>query len=488
MDGCTRLGNSRRHVDPLLNVPLPTPPSTQDNAPSVTIATPPPLPVPVTAPVTRTLIDEPRASAINIARPHAATRLLDMHPDQYVYLQEAMETLRFIPEKVLKPFRTVYNNLMRSIVSNPQDLLRWKKFLLLPLVLLSHQGLNTEQASKHRIQEIRRRIAFILRDDWTQFTFGFLPKRKPFNQRRDLSEVKKNELRQKKIEQLAHAGEFSKAMKRATNNKTAIATPSERVVEILQTLHPAKSDYDIDDNLLQEMLQCHEALTSSSSEVFGITGHKLRKWIRKKSDFVTPSLDGLRWEHMRALCGSGGDQHPDEDEFVNHLASIITLLLDVKQVPFEVYDALRDNALIALQKDPTDPNKIRPIGMGYLIRKLCCIVCLTHIYDARNRSGDGFLQSVFGDLQYGMESKGKEKVFHALNYSFSEASLSRLVRCRRHQWLQQPIKTTCFGEAASILPSDDAVLHADLLSRFERKLSRTRWRRDCHVKGRVSSR
>ena len=112
-------------------------------------------------------------------------------------------------------------------------------------------------------------------------------------------------------------------MKRATNNKIGIAPPSDNVLHILQSLHPNKSEYTIEDNLLQEMLECHEALTSSSSEVFGINGHQLRKWIRKKSDFISPSLDGLRWEHMRALCGSGGEQHPDEDEFVNLLLSII---------------------------------------------------------------------------------------------------------------------------------------------------------------------
>jgi hypothetical protein len=33
---------------------------------------------------------------------------------------------------------------------------------------------------------------------------------------------------------------------------------------------------------------------------------------------------------------------------------------------------------------------------------------------------DPFLQTIFGNLQYGMESKGTEKVFHALNYSFQK--------------------------------------------------------------------
>ena len=69
------------------------------------------------------------------------------------------------------------------------------------------------------------------------------------------------------------------------------------------------------------------------------------------------------------LCG------PDEVEFVNLLANIITLLLDVKNVPFEVYDALRNNVLISLQKDPNDPTKVRPIGMGSIIRKQRLVRC-----------------------------------------------------------------------------------------------------------------
>ena len=80
------------------------------------------------APTMRTLATNPRSSSEDVPRPPNNTRLIDMDPDQYVYFQEANETLRFIPERVLKPVRGVYVQLMRSIVNNPQDLLRWKKF------------------------------------------------------------------------------------------------------------------------------------------------------------------------------------------------------------------------------------------------------------------------------------------------------------------------------------------------------------------------
>ena len=143
-----------------LRVPHPTPspalatetdaasPST-NLVPETTSATPSSPLVSETPPESRSSTPAPRSYADEvIARPSADTRLIDMHPGQYVYLQEAMETLRFIPERVLKPFRGAYNQLMRSIISNPPDLLRWKKFILLPMVLLSHQGTNTDQASK----------------------------------------------------------------------------------------------------------------------------------------------------------------------------------------------------------------------------------------------------------------------------------------------------------------------------------------------------
>ena len=38
-------------------------------------------------------------------------------------------------------------------------------------------------------------------------------------------------------------------------------SPSDKVIQILKSLHPEKSDYIIEENLLQEMLECHEALT-----------------------------------------------------------------------------------------------------------------------------------------------------------------------------------------------------------------------------------
>jgi hypothetical protein len=146
-------------------------------------------------------------------------------------------------------------------------------------------------------------------------------------------------------------------------------------------------------------------------------------WKSSKSQAKkSPGLDGLRWEHLRSLCATGRVENSDEEEFSTLLASIISLLLDVKDVPSEVFDALRDNVLIPIQKDPNDPSKVRPIGMGYMIRKLCSIVCLTHIYNCHFQTGSGetFLKSVFGRLQYGMESKGTEKVFHSINYSFQK--------------------------------------------------------------------
>ena len=435
-----RLGRNR-NTDPLLRVQATVQASSVNDSPASPDrpaspvndppASPPPeIDVPVNpdnenpqevpAPTIRqTLANNPRPSSEDVPRPSNDTRLIDLDPDQYVYFQEANETLRFIPEKLVKPVRGVYIQLMRSVINDPQDLLRWKKFLLLPMVLLCLPGKenNSEQASKDRIKEIRRRVELIQRDDWNQFTFGFLPKRRPFSQRRQMSEEVKESLRQKKIEELAFAGEFSKAMK-FTTSKTGISSPTDAVLEALKSLHPEKCDYVIEDNLLREMLEIHEHLTQSASQVFKFGGESLQRWIVKKAEYVKHSLDGTRWEQLRALCGSA--QHPDEIMFANLLANIITLLLDVKNVPFEVYDALRNTVLISLQKDPNDPTKVRPIGMGHILRKLCCIVCLTYIYQARDESGDTFLKTVFGDLQYGMESKGTEKVFHAMNYSFQK--------------------------------------------------------------------
>ena len=194
-DGPSAGGRLQRNrtADPLLNVssstavPQVNPPASsiavhQVNPPASPIVSTPEAPtereIPEEVPAIHTLANDPRSSSDDVPRPTNDTRLIDMHPDQYVYLQEANETLRFIPERVVKPVRGVFNQLMRSVVNNPQDLLRWKKFFLLPMVLFCLPGkeINSEQASRDRIKEIRRRVELVQRDDWNQFTFGFLSK------------------------------------------------------------------------------------------------------------------------------------------------------------------------------------------------------------------------------------------------------------------------------------------------------------------------
>ena len=369
--------------------------------------------------------EETRSVGVNddeIHRPSLEDLLIAISFKQFVFLLEGIQTLRHIPNKVEKEFRKVYIKLMQAIERDPKNSIAWKKFLLLPIVILSLPGKDngSKQTSNERVKEIRRRIVLVSNDDWSQFTFGSLPKRKPFSSR-PLSDEKKEAHRQSKVEQLSYAGEFSKAMKRLIS-KTGMPSASAAVYTALLGLHPDKTDYVIQANLLQDMLNCHNALITNSMDVFEITGPKLRKWINKKSDFVSPGLDGLRWEHLRSLCGTGRIENPDEETFVNLLAKIISLLLDVKNVPSEVFDALRDNVLMPIEKDPNDPTKIRPIGMGYMIRKLCSTVCLTYVYQAHvvNGTSETFLKTLFGGLQFGMESKGAEKVFHAMNFSFQK--------------------------------------------------------------------
>jgi hypothetical protein len=205
------------------------------------------------------------------SRPSAEDLLISLHLHQYVFLQEAVPTLRFIPDKVLKQVRSVYIKQMQTILRDSTNLQSWSKFLLLTIVLFSLPGKQDDstQSTKDRILEIKRKLTLLEADDWSQFTFGSLPKRRPITSR-VMSDAKQEALRQSKIEQMAHAGEFSKAMTRLTS-KTGIPTPSDMVVEALHLLHPEKTE-----NLLHDMLHCHEVLVDSSIHVFDIQGAKLR--------------------------------------------------------------------------------------------------------------------------------------------------------------------------------------------------------------------
>ena len=75
---------------------------------------------------------------------------------------------------------------------------------------------------------------------------------------------------------------------------------------------------------------------------------------------MKPAGDWRRFDHESALMGTGKPEAPTETEYADLFTDIIVLLMDVKEVPKEVYVFLRLNTLVALEKSDKG---VRPVGM-----------------------------------------------------------------------------------------------------------------------------
>jgi hypothetical protein len=71
---------------------------------------------------------------------------------------------------------------------------------------------------------------------------------------------------------------------------------------------------------------------------------------------------------------------------------------------------LRLNNLVALMKDD---KSTRPIGMGSIYRKICSSIMLAYTFQGHPAfGGESFNQHHFANLQFGLDSKGTEKIIH----------------------------------------------------------------------------
>jgi hypothetical protein len=236
--------------------------------------------------------------------------------------------------------------------------------------------------------------------DWSSlssFTLGSRPLNK--KHRPELSQQQIDALQMNKVDDYAKAGELGKAMRACASGSFRPCPATHAVVGKLRDLHPPPCGYSIN-NL--ENIKNH-VISSSSRGIFDLNGFKLRKLVGKKPSKVAPGVDGFRWEHLRALFGQGRPEIPSEEVFADLFTNMLVLLLDVKDVPSDVYKFLRLNKLVAIPK-PDD--SIRPIGMGSIFRKLCSSIVFTQTFAPHaDFAGNSFNSSYFQNLQYGVDKR-----------------------------------------------------------------------------------
>jgi hypothetical protein len=317
-------------------------------------------------------------------------------------------SVTFIHDNFVPKVRRAFIYQMRQIVDDKTNLVAWKKFSLLPVVLFT----TTDRA------ELRDRLDTLQADGckWCNFRLGRFKHKQPPQPRDQVEhpfprsqldneildkEWTSQQLRAKRY--LEHQN-LSSAM-RALMSDSAFVVPTKETLQKLRDKHPAASKAGLTEAQLQEI----QDAVVEEAELVKVSLHDVRRVIRKAANLKAPGLDLLRFEHLKQLIGKGPEPAPgDETVFCDLLAKIIDLLI-AGEVPAQVLPAFRDNVLCPLPKGEQD---IRPIGMGALYRKIASKIL--------EQYGKTFSAQHFGAVQDAFKPDAIANIVHAFNFRMQE--------------------------------------------------------------------
>ena len=309
------------------------------------------------------------------------------------------KTITHIPTgNVLNRYRSICSSLLdRAENAYTQGdealaLLCWKKFFLLPSVILTNrrQNQSTRNIMLHNLN-------LIADDDWSTFTFNNLRHVfKPIpNSCVTTSPVSSDEVLVKRISELVGAGNISKAFKAL--NPTPTAPGNDNTIRILKELHPCRLEENFIDFNPPSIDDC---------DIFSFNPTLLRKKVHECANLTAPGTSKLRIDHIKQLIGT--EKCLQGEIFCTSLSSFISRIAN-GLLPSELIRFLGSGTLIALSKDNSNTN-VRPIVLGDTLRKLAAGLALdTH---------KGPIQEHFKDIQYGFRTpNGIEIITHAANIS-----------------------------------------------------------------------
>ena len=366
------------------------------------------------------------------------TNLLDLRFDQHGHLITLPDSISFIPKKFIPKIRKLFNIVMESIIAYPHDNLNWKKFLLLPTVLFSLPKLN-----RTSILEIR--LNLLLENDWSRFTFGSLGTSAHSNHRPPPGITSKDKDMQlqrinQRVQKFAAAGDISHVTKIIEQTQSSLS--DDVTFHLLQQKHPPSTG----PQSLAALSHHHEIIQPENSceSAFDITPNIVRKIIRSRPRLRSPGIDKMNFEILRTLAGYGNIDAPDENLFVSNLSKILVLILDDRISP-DVFDHLRDNKLVGIQKHSASGQPdIRPIGMGTYLRKLCSLVF--------KRKLDFFNCNHFQDIQYGLAKNGCEVVLHSFRTSIEKFPHRDHFFADADNAFNRADRQSCFSEVSKHFP------------------------------------
>ena len=313
-------------------------------------------------------------------------------------------SVTFVRDNFVPKVRAAFIRQMRLVVKDRTNVVEWKKFLLLPIVLFT----TTDRA------ELNARLQVLEQEKchWFKFPLSRFKHRSirmpeverstPFPRSQVDLEIQSPDwsVQHQKVKRYLEHGNLSSAMSCLCSDSNFVV-PTERTIEKLQAKHPQPSYA----GLTEEQLQALDEAVIEEADQIKVCYQEVRKAVRSGKNLKAPGLDLLRYEHLKQLVGKGIDPAPgSETEFCELLAKIIEMLL-AGEIPEQVLPAYRDNVLSALPKGSADD--IRPIGMGGLYRKIAGKI-------AKNAS-DAFNRKYFGALQDALKEDAIANIVHAFN-------------------------------------------------------------------------
>ena len=307
--------------------------------------------------------------------------LLQIPLNLYGALLSFYNTILFIPDRLLKQVRDVYCKVLEDLLSSINNVIYWKRFLLLPVILLSNKD---REIMKLHLDKVKNNLWEFKVRDFINYD-SLLPSRKQ----------SKHSYPSKCIAN----GQLSKAMNVISRSRVSFDPSSMPVKQLLEEKHP-QHNYPITE---EEMEILRSFKVQEEHKIF-VDGMEIRRIIQNSKKMIRPGLDKLRYEHLKALVGRNVEPSASEIRFTTLFGELVAVILN-GDIPESVACVIRDNELIAIPKSDSD---IRPIGIGSTIRKVASMVAFNRLRE--------FNKKYFSKFQYGSNKNGGERIIHDIRF------------------------------------------------------------------------
>ena len=344
--------------------------------------------------------------------------ILDLNFSQFGTLIGLATSLQFIPRNYVKKIRLIYINQMLIIKKDVNNIIGWKKLILLPTVLLSSLPVSQRSA------ELKFRIDCVERDDWSHFDLNYFTRRfsplkldldddHVINAHGEFTRNQKFAFKQMQM------GNLSKAMNVLNRSEVSSSEFNEAMYTNLQSKFPVAGE----SGLTNEEIEFSNSkfndsdLSQEDIPIIQISREDIFSIIKTKEKLIKPGIDKLRYEHLCQLMGCNYSLLPAPDalEFGNLLGEILSFLANA-QLPDDIIQFFKDQELVGVKKPSNNSLQdyvadYRPLCMGGTLRKIVA----TAIF----RLSKKFNDEHFHRLQYAFDKSGTEKIIHVMRQTLN---------------------------------------------------------------------